>query len=109
MFRIKAVHMPSLAEAIGMIVIMISLMSVSIIYYETPPHIALLHAMLALITSGLINKVSYKQLETGMVEGAKVEIAAVFLLLSIGILIASWMLDGTIPTLIYSRFELVML
>src|SRR5690625_3060169 len=107
MFRIKAVHMPSLAEAIGMIVIMISLMSVSIIYYETPPHIALLLAMLALITYGLIKKVSYKQLESGMVEGAKAGIAAVFLFFMIGILIASWMLAGTIPTLIYGGFELV--
>src|SRR5690625_7675124 len=63
--------------------------------------------MLALITYGLIKKVSYKQLESGMVEGAKAGIAAVFLFFMIGILIASWMLAGTIPTLIYGGFELV--
>lgn len=107
MFRIKAVHMPTLAEAIGMVIIMVSLMSVSIIYYEAKPHIALLFAMLALIIYGLIKKVSYKQLESGMVEGAKAGIAAVFLFFMIGILIASWMLAGTIPTLIYGGFELV--
>src|SRR5690625_4680101 len=99
MFRIKAVHMPSLAEAIGMIVIMISLMSVSIIYYETTPHIALLLAMLALITYGLNKKVSYKQLESGMVEGAKAGIAAVFLFFMIGILIVSWIFTCTFTIL----------
>src|SRR5699024_8912832 len=46
-------------------------------------------------------------LESGMVEGAKAGIAAVFLFFMIGILIASWMLAGTIPTLIYGGFELV--
>ncbi|HLR60326.1 MAG TPA: Na+/H+ antiporter NhaC [Pseudogracilibacillus sp.] len=107
MFRIKAVHMPTLAEAIGMVIIMVILMSVSIIYYEAQPHIALLLAMLALIIYGLIKKISYKQLESGMVEGAKAGIAAVFLFFMIGILIASWMLAGTIPTLIYGGFELV--
>src|SRR5690625_7833722 len=65
--------------------------------------------MLALITYGLIKKVSYKQLESGMVEGAKAGIAAVFLFFMIGILIASWMLAGTILTLIYGEFELVTL
>src|SRR5690625_6024612 len=101
MFRIKAVHMPSLLEAIVMVVIMISLMSVSIIYYETPPHIALLLAMLALITYGLIKKVSYKQLESGMVEGAKAGIADVFLFFLIVIFFASCLFYGFIPVLIY--------
>ena len=107
MFRIKAVHMPSLSEAVIMVLVMIGLMSTSIIYYQTPPHIALLLAMLSLIIYGLIKKVTYKQLESGMVEGAKAGIAAVFLFFMIGILIASWMLAGTIPTLIYGGFELV--
>src|SRR5699024_12494853 len=98
---------PALLEANVMVVIMISLMSVSIIYYETPQHIALLLAMLALITYGLIKKVSYKQLESGMVEGAKAGIAAVFLFIMVGILIASWMVAGTVPRLIYGALELV--
>lgn len=107
MFRIKAVHMPTLTEAIMMVFVMVSLMSVTIIYYQAPPHIALLIAMLALITYGLIKKISYQQIEAGMIEGAKAGIAAVFLFFMIGILIASWMLAGTIPTLIYGGFELV--
>lgn len=107
MFRIKAVHMPSLSEAVIMVLVMVGLMSTSIIYYGTTPHIALLLAMLSLIVYGLIKKVKYTQLESGMVEGAKAGIAAVFLFFMIGILIASWMLAGTIPTLIYGGFELV--
>src|SRR5699024_10197814 len=101
---IKAVHMPSLLEAIVMVAIMIRLMSGSISYYETPPHIALLLAMLALITYGLIKKVCYKQDQSAMFEGDKAGSAAVLLFLMIGILIRSWMLACTIPTLIYGGF-----
>ena len=107
MFRIKAIQIPTLIEAVLMVIVMISLMSVSIIFYQAPPHIALLLAMLSLIIYGLIKKISYQQLESGMVEGAKAGISAVFLFFMIGILIAAWMLAGTIPTLIYGGFELV--
>lgn len=107
MFRIKAIQIPTLIEAVLMVIVMISLMSASIIFYQAPPHIALLLAMLSLIIYGLIKKISYQQLESGMVEGAKAGISAVFLFFMIGILIAAWMLAGTIPTLIYGGFELV--
>ncbi len=107
MFRIKAIQIPTLIEAVLMVIVMISLMSASIIFYQAPPHIALLLAMLSLIVYGLIKKISYQQLESGMVEGAKAGISAVFLFFMIGILIAAWMLAGTIPTLIYGGFELV--
>src|SRR5699024_5526745 len=82
-------------------------MSVSIILYEEQTHIALLLVMLSMIIYALVKKISYQQLEADMVEGAKAGIAAVFLFFMIGILIASWMLAGTIPTLIYVGFELV--
>lgn len=79
MFRIKAIQIPTLIEAVLMVIVMISLMSASIIFYQAPPHIALLLAMLSLIIYGLIKKISYQQLESGMVEGAKAGISAVFL------------------------------
>lgn len=107
MFRIKAVYMPKLSEAIMMTLIIVSLMGSSIIFFSARPHVSLLLALLALIIYGLIKKVSYEKLESGMVEGAKAGISAVFLFFMIGILIASWMLAGTIPTLIYAGFELV--
>src|SRR5699024_11664187 len=49
----------------------------------------------------------YKELENGITEGTKTGMAAVFLFFFIGILIASWMLGGTIPTLIYFGFNIV--
>ncbi|HLR69255.1 Na+/H+ antiporter NhaC [Virgibacillus alimentarius] len=107
MFRIKPVQVPSLSEAVLITVAILFIMGSSIIIYDAPPHIPLAISLLLLVVYGLIKKVPYKDLEEGVTEGAKAGMAAVFLFFFIGILIASWMLGGTIPTLIYAGFELV--
>src|SRR5690625_3984614 len=107
MFRIKAVQTPSLFEASIVAIIIVLIMGTSIIVYGAPPHIPLLLSLLFLIIYGLGKGVTYKQLEIGMTEGAKTGIAATFLFFFIGILIAAWMIGGTIPTLIYTGFSLV--
>ncbi|HLQ96843.1 MAG TPA: Na+/H+ antiporter NhaC [Pseudogracilibacillus sp.] len=107
MFRIKPVLTPSLWEAVLLTIITIAIMFTSIVIYETDPHIPLAIVLLLLMMYGLSKKVSYKQLEEGITEGAKAGMAAVFLFFFIGILIAAWMFAGTIPTLIYAGFHLV--
>ncbi len=107
MFRIKAVQTPKLGEAILVTLAVIAIISSSIIFLETVPHIPIVISMLFLVIYGLIKGVSYKELENGITDGAKAGMAATFLFFFIGILIASWMLGGTIPTLVYVGFELV--
>ena len=67
----------------------------------------ILLAILLLITYGLIKKVPYKQLEDGLVDGSKAGLGAIFIFFFIGILISSWMIGGTIPTLIYLGFQFI--
>lgn len=107
MFRIKAVQMPSLMEAIFVTAMIIFIVNISILQFGTAPHIPLIISVLFLILYGLIKKVPYKALEKGITDGAIVGISATFLFFFIGMLIASWMMAGTIPTLIYVGFEIV--
>lgn len=107
MFRIKAVQVPSLTETLLLTIAVLAIMSSSIILFEAPPHVPLVISLLLLVIYGLVKKIPYKLLEEGITEGAKAGMAAVFLFFFIGILIASWMMGGTIPTLIYAGFELV--
>ncbi|MEJ8776784.1 Na+/H+ antiporter NhaC [Pseudogracilibacillus sp. ICA-222130] len=107
MFRIKAVQMPSTIEAIVVAAVIIFIMSFSIIFLETVPHIPIIFAILFLIVYGFIKKVSYSDMEEGITEGAKVGITATLLFFFIGILISAWMIGGTIPTLVYFGFNLV--
>lgn len=107
MFRVKPVQMPSLIEAIILTIMIILTIAFSIIYLGAVPHVPLVISLLILVIYGLFKKVPYKRLEEGIIEGAKSGMAAVFLFFFIGILIATWMFSGTIPTLIYGGFSLV--
>lgn len=107
MFRIKAVQKPSLLEAILVTFVIVFIMNIGILKFDSAPHIPLIISILFLMIYGLIKRVSYKELEQGITEGALVGIAATFLFFFIGMLIASWMMAGTIPTLIYVGFNIV--
>ena len=107
MYQIKSVLTPSFKESVALIVSIILLISVSIMKFKSVPHLPILLAILILIGYGLLKKVSYKSLERGLVEGAGAGMSAVFLFFFIGILISSWMMSGTIPTLIYAGFNLI--
>lgn len=107
MFRIKPAQVPSLLEAISVTFAIVVIISTSIIFFETAPHMPLMLALLLLIIYGMIKKIPYSKLQEGFSEGAVSGMGAVFLFFMIGILIASWIYSGTIPTLIYGGFELV--
>lgn len=107
MFRIQPMQKIPLREALLMTFIILTTMSASIIFFKAPPHIPLLVSILILIVYGLMKRISYRSIENGIMEGAKVGISAALLFFLIGILIASWMVSGTIPTLIYAGFHLV--
>ncbi|MDQ0270821.1 Na+/H+ antiporter NhaC [Cytobacillus purgationiresistens] len=81
--------------------------SYAIIFAEAPPHIPVVLALIALIIFGLCKRVSLKELEAGIISGAKAGIGAVFLFFFIGMLISSWMASGTIPTFIFYSLEIV--
>ena len=107
MFRIKAVISPTFIEAVTLVVAIVAMISVSIIKFDAVPHLPILFSILLLICYGLVKKVSYKKLERGLVEGAGAGMGAVFLFFFIGILVSSWIMSGTIPTLIYAGFTMI--
>ena len=107
MFQIKEKITPTFKEAIALVVAIITIISVSIIKFDSVPHLPILFSILLLICYGLLKKVPYRKLEGGLVEGAGAGMSAVFLFFFIGILISGWMMSGTIPTLIYVGFNFI--
>ncbi|TWT25949.1 Na+/H+ antiporter NhaC [Planomicrobium sp. CPCC 101110] len=107
MFHIKAVFSPSVKESMLLVALIVASISVSLIKFGAVPHLPILFSILLLICYGLLKKVPYRQLESGLVQGAGAGMSAVFLFFFIGILISTWMMSGTIPTLIYAGFHLI--
>ncbi|MGE6258525.1 Na+/H+ antiporter NhaC [Heyndrickxia sporothermodurans] len=107
MFNIKKAYAPSVIEALFLTIIIVSIISFSIIKFSAAPHIPILLSTFLLLFYGLIKKIPFKDLEEGMLKGATSGLSAVFLFFLIGLLISTWMLSGTIPTLVYAGFEIV--
>lgn len=107
MFRIRATISPSFLEAVLLTTLIVISMAVCIIKFDAVPHMPILLAILLLIAYGSLKKVPFKQLEEGLIEGSKAGLGAIFIFFFIGILISSWMMGGTIPTLIYLGFQFI--
>ena len=104
MFRIEAKSNPRFIEAGFVILFIIATMAFSIGYLKATPHIPIFLVISLLLAYGLLKKVPFRDLEGGMIAGASAGLGAVFIFFFIGILISSWMMGGTIPTLIYYGF-----
>ncbi len=70
MFHIKAKMTPSFIEALILIIFIIAIMTLCIAGFKSVPHMPILITILLLMAYGLYKKVSYKDLERGLVEGA---------------------------------------
>ncbi|MEK4629203.1 MAG: Na+/H+ antiporter NhaC [Solibacillus sp.] len=104
---IKQQLKPHLLEALFIMLLIISIISYSIIQLESVPHIPILISICLLILYGVIKKVPYQSLEKSMVSSVSTSISAIYIFLLIGILISSWLISGTIPTLLYIGFSIV--
>ena len=107
MFSIKAKVTPSFWEAFFIAFTVILIISISIGKLGATPHIPILFSIILLIFYGLIKRVSFKVLEESMLSGARAGIGAIYIFLLIGILISSWIVSGTIPTLLYAGLLIV--
>ncbi|MGN7410818.1 MULTISPECIES: Na+/H+ antiporter NhaC [unclassified Sporosarcina] len=107
MFHIQPLLKPTFTESISLIAVIICMISASIIGFGAVPHLPILASILLLIGYGLVKKVSYRNIQDGMTEGSGAGMGAVFLFFFIGMLISSWMMSGTIPSLINAGFQLI--
>lgn len=98
---------PHVIEAFILTFIIIAIISSSIIKFESVPHIPILLSITLLIIYGVLKKVPYKTLEQSMVKSVASSIGAIYIFLLIGVLISSWLIGGTIPTLLYIGLSIV--
>ncbi|MBB1292049.1 MAG: NhaC family Na+:H+ antiporter [Pseudoalteromonas rhizosphaerae] len=72
-----------------------------------PNQIALLFATFTAALIGLKNGYTWKKLEQAMIEGITLSLGAILILLMVGALIGTWLLSGTVPTLIYYGLQVI--
>ena len=108
----KEIKTPSLLDAMLPILALVIMMGSAVYLFADsssygPNQIALLLAMGLAAIIGMKNGYSWKTIEKGIVDGISMSLGACLILLAVGSLIGTWMLAGTVPTLIYFGLELL--
>ncbi|HEX6928201.1 MAG TPA: Na+/H+ antiporter NhaC family protein, partial [Gammaproteobacteria bacterium] len=100
------VREPSMLDALIPVISLIAMLATSVYLYGADSsyganQIALLVAAGIGTIVALKNGLTWKEIEAGIVHGISISLGAVLILLAVGSLIATWILSGTVPTLIY--------
>jgi len=72
-----------------------------------PNQIALMLAMGIAIIIGLKNKHTWESIEKAIVNGISISLGAILILLAVGALIGTWLLSGTVPTMVYYGLKII--
>lgn len=103
---------PSMLDAFIPVIALVSMLALAVGYFGNdssygPNQIALLISMGIAIIIGIKNGYKWAELEKAIVNGISLSLGAVLILLTVGSLIGSWLLSGTVPTMIYYGLQIL--
>jgi len=103
---------PSMLDSVIPLISLVIMLTASVSYFEDnssfgPNQIALLLAMGIAIIIGLKNGYKWGDIEKSIVSGISISLGAILILLTVGALIGTWLLSGTVPTMIYYGLQII--
>ena len=103
----RSPRLPKLWESILTFVLLIAVMAVGIIVFETDPHVPMFIGVISAAVMALILGYRWEQIEQFMVTGISRAMPSIMILIVIGILIGVWIVAGVVPTMIYFGLKLL--
>ncbi|MCI8623343.1 MAG: Na+/H+ antiporter NhaC [Provencibacterium sp.] len=93
--------------ALGVLGGLVALIVGLTVWLKAPPHLPLLAGTILAGLAGACCRFRWKQMQEGMVETVQAALPALLIIMTIGVLIAAWMLGGIIPSMIYYGLKLI--
>lgn len=108
----RQIKAPSFIDASIPLLVLIVLLALAVYLYGSDSsyganQIALFIASGVAVIIGLKNGYSWNDIEQAMVKGISLSLGALLILFSVGALIGTWLLAGTVPSLIYYGLQLL--
>jgi NhaC family Na+:H+ antiporter len=97
----------SFSKSIILIVFILALLFVSIFLLKAEPQIPLLATTVGTATLLRLFGFSWSRIESAIIKGIQTAIMPILILSLIGILIAVWMMSGTVPTILYYGMDYI--
>jgi len=103
---------PSMLDAFLPVISLVALLATAVVYFGNdssygPNQIALLVAMGIAVVIGIKNGHRWHDIEKAIINGISLSLGAVLILLAVGALIGTWLLSGTVPTMIYYGLQIL--
>ncbi|RLD40156.1 MAG: Na+/H+ antiporter NhaC [Bacteroidetes bacterium] len=103
---------PSMLDALIPMLFLIAMLSLAVYLFGEdaswgPNQIALTFSSLVAAVIGLKNKHSWDDMGKGVVKSISQAMGAIFILLAVGALIGTWVMSGTVTTMIYYGLEIL--
>jgi NhaC family Na+:H+ antiporter len=103
----KEFRQPSFGLALIPIMTMALLLAVGYGIYKIRPQVLLVAAAFITACLGFILRYPWREMEKGIVDSISKAMPAILIMLSVGILIGSWIASGTIPMIIYYGLKII--
>lgn len=103
---------PTLLDALFPIAVLLSLLFLAVYFFgddssSGPNQIALMLCAGVACLIGLKNGFTRDEIEEGIIKGISLTLGAILILLAVGSLIGTWLLAGTVPTMIYFGLQIL--
>jgi len=103
---------PSMLDALIPLVFLMILLAVSVYYYGSDSsyganQIALILAAAVASLIGFKNGYTWDEIESGIKSGVSTAYGAILILMMVGSLIGSWIISGTVPTMVYFGLQIL--
>lgn len=96
-----------LGVALIPVLFLIGSLTLVISVYKLSPHIPLILAAAVAALVAVAHGVTWKDIETGMVNGINLAMGAILILMIVGTMIGTWILGGVVPSMIYYGLEVL--
>jgi NhaC family Na+:H+ antiporter len=83
------------------VVLTVALLLAQIVVFKGDPHIPILLGVVFTALMGLSIGFRWADLEEGILNGIRIGLASMIILMTVGMLIGTWILSGTVPAMIY--------
>ncbi|TWX73969.1 Na+/H+ antiporter NhaC [Colwellia sp. C1TZA3] len=108
----QSLRQPSMLDSLIPIVVLICLLIAAVTFFgdsssSGPNQIALLLATGVAAVIGLKNGHKWHAMEKAIIHGISISLGAVLILLAVGSLIGTWLLSGTVPTMVYYGLKII--
>ncbi|WP_428636603.1 Na+/H+ antiporter NhaC [Shewanella sp.] len=103
---------PTLLDALIPIIALVCMLTASVYLFSSDSsyganQIALIMAACITLVIGVKNGYSWKEMEAGIVKSVSLATGALLILFSVGSLIGTWILSGTVPTMIFYGMKIL--